>query len=276
MRAMSEARRVVLITGASSGIGRACADRLAGAKFAVYGTSRDPDRLEPDSIDWVPVRMDVTDTRSVGEGVEAILRSCGTIDVLINNAGVGLAGAIEETSVEEALALLQTDFLGVLRTCRAVLPSMRARRVGVIVNVSSLAGRIGLPFQGLYSAAKFAVEGLSEALRLELRPFGVRVVLVEPGDICTPFTEHRRFVCSESESPYVERMARVIRRAEDDERAGPDPEIVARLVARIVGARAPRARYTVGPAFQRIAGQLKALLPDGLFELFLATYYRLR
>ena len=121
----------------------------------------------------------------VGEGIEAILHAQGRIDVLINNGGYALAGAIEETTIEEALALFQTNLLGALRTCRAVLPSMRARGVGLILNVSSLAGRIRLPFQGIYSAARFALEGVSEALRLELRPFGVRIGLVGPGDIRT-------------------------------------------------------------------------------------------
>jgi len=273
---MARTDRVVLITGASSGIGRATADLLAGSGLLVYGTSRTPEALDRATIAWTPVRMDVTEQGSIDAGVRQVLDAEGRIDVLVNNAGIGLAGPIEETTIEEAESVLDTDLLGVLRLCRAVVPAMRAQADGLIVNVSSLAGRIGLPFQAMYSAAKFAVEGATEALRLELRPFGIRVVLVEPGDIHTPFTDHRLFVRSFDQSPYATRMRRAIRRAEADERAGPDPIVVARRIRRILGASSPRVRYTVGPPFQRLAGHLKAILPDRLFERFLALYYRIR
>jgi len=251
-------------------------DLLAEEGYVVYGASRNPDRICPPPDGWTPIRMDVADDRSVENGVETILQTEHRIDVLINNAGVGLAGAIEETPTEEAMAILQTDFLGMLRTCRAVLPAMREQGDGRILNVSSLAGRIGLPFQGIYSAAKFAVEGLSEALRMEVRPFGIHVVLVEPGDIRTPFTDNRAFVHGMESSPYAERMHRAIQKADADERAGPGPLIVARQIRRILATRSPRARFTVGELFQRMAGRLKELLPDRWFEFFLSMYYRLR
>ena len=273
---LSARQRVVLLTGASSGIGKACADLLSEAGYVVYGASRNPDRicLPPDG--WTPMGVDVTDDRSVEECVEAILEAEHRIDVLINCAGIGLAGAIEETSISKATAILQTDFLGMLRTCRAVLPTMRNQGGGQILNVSSLAGRIGLPFQGLYSAAKFAVEGLSEALRIEVRPFGIHVVLIEPGDIRTPFTDNRTFVDVADSSPYAERMKRALRKAEADERAGPAPSRVARQIGRILAVKSPRARYTSGGLFQRAASHLKALLPDRWFESFLSAYYRVR
>jgi len=273
---MDGTNRIVLITGASSGIGRATADLLANSGFVVYGTSRTPEAIDGAAITWTPVRMDVTQQGSVDDAVTHVLDAEGRIDALINNAGVGLAGAIEETTIEEAELVLKTDLLGVLRLCRAVLPTMRSQGSGRILNVSSLAGRIGLPFQALYSAAKFAVEGATEALRLEVRPFGILVVLVEPGDIHTPFTDHRLFARSSDDSPYAARMRRAIRRAEADERAGPAPVVVARRIRKILETSSPRVRYTVGQPFQRLAGHLKLVLPDRLYERFLAIYYGIR
>ena len=171
---------MVLVTGASSGIGLACADLLARRGFRVYGASRtatEPERAFPS------LRMDVDDDVSVAEGVARVLEREGRIDAAVNCAGFGIAGAKRQ---------FETNFFGVLRVCRAVLPAMRERRAGTIVNVSSIAGLVPLPFQGFYSASKFALEGMSEALRMEVRPFGIRVVLVEPGDCRTHFTANRR------------------------------------------------------------------------------------
>ena len=170
-------QRVVLVLGASSGIGRACALELSRRGDRVYGASRrDPADLAGERTSIKRVRIDVDDDASVRAGVRSILEAEGRIDALINCAGFGFGGALEDTSDEELRAILETNVLGTLRTCRAVLPSMRARGGGTIVNVSSIGGRIALPFQGHYSATKFAVEGLSESLRMEAHPFGVRVV----------------------------------------------------------------------------------------------------
>ncbi len=164
-----------------------------------------------------------------------------------------------------------------LRVCRAVLPQFRAQNGGTIVNVSSLAGRIGLPFQGLYSASKFAVEGLTEALRMEVRPFGVRVVLVEPGDFRTGFTAHRRLAeASRANEAYRDRFGNALRRAERDEEEGGDPLAVAWLVLRILRDPRPRLRYTVGHPFQRLAMAARRFLPGRLFEWGIMHYYRVR
>ncbi|MGC8873617.1 MAG: SDR family NAD(P)-dependent oxidoreductase, partial [Chloroflexia bacterium] len=155
---------VVLITGASSGIGLACARYLADRGYRVFGTSRHPEACPPEPFPMI--QMDVCDDASVLRGVEAVRERAGRIDVLVNNAGIGYGGAIEDTSLEEAHRQFETNFFGALRLCRAVLPIMRAQGSGLIVNMSSIGGLIGLPFQGLYSATKFALEGMSEALRL--------------------------------------------------------------------------------------------------------------
>jgi NADP-dependent 3-hydroxy acid dehydrogenase YdfG len=165
--------RVVLITGASSGIGQACARHLARQGYQVFGTSRRPQGGADEPFEMIP--MDVTDEDSVRQGVATVLARAGRLDVVVNNAGFGFGGAVEDTSIDEARELFETNLFGMLRVCRAVLPHLRERRAGTIVNVSSLAGLIGQPFVGMYCATKFATEGLTEALRMEVRPFGIHV-----------------------------------------------------------------------------------------------------
>ena len=269
---------VVLITGASSGIGKACAEHLARRGYRVFGTSRGapfPPAPTP-SGQPVMLQMDVTQDESVRRAVDFIVREAGRLDVVVNNAGFGIAGAVEDTSIEEAKSQLETNFFGVLRVCRAALPVMRAQGEGLIVNVSSLGGVIALPFQALYSASKFAVEGLTEALRLEVRPFGIRVTRIEPGDMRTGFTDQRVRVAAwtreSAYGPYAERVLQVV---EHDERSGGAPEAVALLLERIIRSSNPAPRYRVGPAFQRLAAILKGILPARLFEWALAKYYRI-
>lgn len=274
--------RAVLITGASSGIGRACAVRLASHGWHVFGTTRQSAetvacdlRAElPPGADMRILIMDVDDAGSVDSAVERILKMTNRLDGVVNCAGFGIAGAIEATSDEDAKAIFETNFFGTLRVCRAVLPILRQQGNGVIVNASSIGGRMGLPYQGLYSATKFAAEGLTEALRMEVRPFGIRVALVEPGDFCTGFTDHRRVVSTlPTGEAYASSQQHVLSIVEKDERGGASPEAVARLVERILTARSPRVRYTVGPIAQRVAAGLKRVLPSNWFERVLSLYY---
>ncbi len=266
--------RVVLITGASSGIGEACAKRLAVEGNRVYGTSRHPSE-ETDASGVQMLAMDVNSDESVAAAIEQIVQAEGRIDVVVNNAGFGIAGAIEDTSIEEAKALLETNFFGMLRVCRAVLPVMRVAHSGTIVNTSSLGGRIGLPYQGLYSATKFAVEGMSEALRMEVHQFGIRVIMIEPGDFRTGFTKNRRYVtASQGDSAYKGSFERTIKVAENDEQGGSSPEQIARLLVRILRTRSPKVRYSVGGISQRGAAVLKQILPGRAFEWALMKYYR--
>ncbi|GAB4304744.1 MAG: SDR family oxidoreductase [Candidatus Bipolaricaulota bacterium] len=263
------------MTGASSGIGRACADLLARSGFAVYGTSRSAPVDPP--AGWTWQEMDVRDGAAVGDGVARIVAAAGRLDAVINNAGFGIAGAVEDTTVDETLDLFQTNFFGALRVCRAVLPHFRARGAGTIVNVSSIGGRIGLPFQGLYSASKFALEGMTEALRMEVKPLGIRVVLIEPGDTRTGFTaRRRRTAASVTNDAYRERFARALDRIEQDEVGGGDPTAVARLVLRVLRHPNPRLRYTVGDPTQRLAVVARGILPGRLFEWGIMRYYRVR
>ncbi|NLE45427.1 MAG: SDR family oxidoreductase [Chloroflexi bacterium] len=264
--------RVVLITGASSGIGRACADHLHLSGYRVYGASRSALTLD---VPYGAIEMDVDDDDSVNAGVRRVLSDAGRIDIAINCAGFGIAGSVEDTSIAEAKAQMETNFFGTMRVCCAVLPVMRAQRSGHIVNVSSIAGVISVPFQGLYSASKYAMEGLTEALRMEVRPYGIRVILVEPGDLSTGFTANRmRTQASGKASPYTEALNRALAVAETDELHGPPPTEVAQLVERVIRKDSPRLRYTVGPWPERVAIFLKKILPGSWFERGLSMYYK--
>ena len=266
--------KVVLITGGSSGIGEACASHLADHGFETYAAARS---LTGDSFAERPylhgVTMDVTDEDSVRRGVESVLNRAGRLDAVVNCAGFGIGGSIEDTSLDEARRQFETNFFGILRVCRAALPTLRAQSGGRIVNVSSIAGRIGLPYQGLYSATKYAIEGFSEALRMELRPFGIHVSLIEPGDFCTGFTASRLRVSVGEEGPYADRFARALAAAEADEMGGHPPVRVARLLLRILRSRSPRLRYTVGPLSQRLSAIAKPLLPAGFVEREVMKHY---
>jgi len=242
----------------------------------VYGTTRRQPENLPDGLAEIEMlRMDVDDDDSVRVGIAEVLDAEGRIDVLVNCAGFGFGGSIEDATDEEIRAIFETNVFGTLRTCRAVLPAMREQGSGTIINVSSIGGRIALPFQGLYSATKYAIEGLSESLRMEVVGQGVNVVLIEPGDFATGFTDARRNLEQTRTSDiYSEGFGRAIAVVEKDERGGASPASIGRLVVRILNKRRPRLRYTVGPVFQRVAVRLKSLLPAGLFEWGLRQYYR--
>lgn len=264
--------RVVLITGASSGIGRACAEHLGQQGYRVYGTSRQADR---EAGNFELIQMDVNNADSVRRGVENILSREGQLDVVVNNAGFGIAGAVEDTSLAEARSQFETNFFGVMRVCRAVLPVMRQQRQGYIVNISSIGGIISIPFQALYCASKFALEGFTEALRAEMRSYGIRVVLIEPGDFHTNFTVHRRRVAlAKQDTPYQDKFIKALEVMESDETSGPGPERIAFLLDRIINTPRPRLRYLIGPASQRIAVRLKKVLPSRIFEWLIMKNYK--
>jgi NAD(P)-dependent dehydrogenase (short-subunit alcohol dehydrogenase family) len=275
MNAPDRSRResqVVLVTGASSGIGAACAARLAADGHRVFGTTRGEAPPASDGIAWLA--LDVRHADSAERCVAQVLAAAGRVDVLVNNAGIGFAGAVEDTAPEDLVRQLDTNLLGPLRMIRAAAPHLRAQRRGRIVQISSLAGRIGVPFQGAYSASKFALEGLSEALAIELRPFGVDVVLVQPGDVRSGFGAARTWTAQARSNPlYRERAARAVAAMERAERTGPPPERVAKLVAHIVGARRPRLRYVSATPLERSALWLQRLLPARAFEAIVRATY---
>lgn len=273
-----ERARVVLITGASSGIGRACAEYLWKRGCKVYGTSRWPEARRKEGFDppFELIEMDVDDDPSVGRGVGYVLEREERLDVVVNNAGFGFAGAIEDTTLEEAKAQLETNFFGVLRVCKAVLPAMRQQKFGYIVNISSVAGIVSLPFQGMYSVSKFAVEAMSEALYNEVRCFGIHVVLIEPGNFKTEFTDHRQKTpkSQSQHSVYSTQFTNALSVMEREEKTGPDPRRVAALLERIITNPSPRLRYPVGRGSETVVIPLKNIVPSWLFAWVLRKHYK--
>ena len=243
--------KVILITGASSGIGYDAAQTLARQGHRVYAAARRVDRMAPLRESGVtPLQMDVTDEASMEEGVRTVLGAEGRIDVLVNNAGYGFFGAIENVPLEEARRQLEVNVFGLAGLCRLVLPSMREQGSGRIVNISSVAGKVVLYFGGWYHVSKFSVEALSDALRMEVKPFGIDVSLIEPGGIRTPWGIIAAGHLAESSegTPYETeglREAETMRKAYSA-RLLSSPSVVTRAISRAVNSRRPRARYRVG------------------------------
>jgi NAD(P)-dependent dehydrogenase (short-subunit alcohol dehydrogenase family) len=255
--------RVVLITGASSGVGRSTARLLAQHGYKVFGTSRQPTAADPMSpVEMVP--LDVRADDSVRACVETVVNRGGRLDVLINNAGYELAGALEELSSEEVRAQFETNFFGVVRMVGAVLPLMRAQKSGHIVNASSLSGLSAIPFLGVYSASKFALEGYTEALRHEVKPFNIQVSLTEAGFLKTPMMNHRQ-VTARRLAEYDHWRQRALDAIRAHEEKGPGPEVVAATLLEIVSSRTPRLRYLIGSQAKTVA-RLRRFLPAGMFE----------
>jgi NAD(P)-dependent dehydrogenase (short-subunit alcohol dehydrogenase family) len=265
----------VLITGCSSGIGLVTALQFARKGDTVFASMRDTsgagdlkERARNENLAIEVVQLDVTDDASVRKAVAHVLDAAGRIDVLVNNAGIGSQGPIEDTDDDEAKDVFETNFFGVLRVTRAVLPAMREQRAGAIVNVSSLSGRVSMPYGGIYSASKYALEAASEALYYEVHPFGIRVAIIEPGGFETRIDEHdwtvRRFT---EDSPYFEyerRFSEGMTRLPGGGVRG-DPQVVAEAIYDAVNTDQPKLRYLVGEDAKMIGG-LRHQLDDEQFE----------
>ncbi len=272
---MAEGKKVVLVTGASSGIGNSCATYLAKRGCIVYGTSRNPEQAKKKADEFFQLlQMDISNDTSVKTLLDAVYAQSGGIDLLVCNAGMGIAGPVEFTSTASAELQMQTNFLGTFRVIRGVLPGMRVHG-GKIIVMSSMAGLTGIPFQAFYSASKFALEGLVESLRMELKPYPVQVCLLEPGDFRTGFTAARQRSQINQDNPYYQAYMRSVKVMEMDEQNGAEPILISRLVYKLFLKKSKfRIRYSVGMAFQRIAMALKKLLPARLFEAFFCKYYK--
>lgn len=268
-------KKVILVTGASSGIGLACANALQAAGHTVYGSARDLKRLK--SVSFTPIALDVTDDASVKAAIDKIVKAEGKIDVLVNNAGNGVAGPAYAMPVESAKKQFEVNFFGVVRMCSAVLPFMIAKKEGLIVNISSLAGLFGLPYQSMYSASKYAVEGYSQSLRMELRNTGVKITLINPGDFKSDFSQNRDKVAFPLKNEGLEKEYNAaVAAMEKDESIAPSPESLARKLVKIVGSSSPAHRYLVGQVGQTIVPTLKSILPGGLFEKLMNDHYGIK
>jgi NAD(P)-dependent dehydrogenase (short-subunit alcohol dehydrogenase family) len=266
--------RVALVTGASSGLGKAVARDLLSHGYRVYGTSRQAtEKSEPGGGPYL-LAMDVDQDSSVQAAIDAVIRREGRLDVVISNAGFALAGALADTSSEEALAQFQTNFFGAHRVCRFSLPHLRARQRGHIVVIGSIAGLIGLPFQGMYCATKFALEGYCEALRMELRDTGIHVSIIEPGDFISGHTAARRKAeASGAASDYSARFKAALGVIERDEMGGADPRLISRQVRRVIETDRPALRHPTGAFLQIAVARAKRYLPPALFEAMIARHY---
>ena len=276
---MSEtpAAKVALVTGGSSGIGACTVRELLDAGFVVYTAARRVDRMQPLAELGAHVfAMDVTDDASMVAGVARIIDEQGRIDVLVNNAGYGSYGAVEDVPIDEARRQFEVNVFGLARLTQLVTPHMRTQGMGRIVNVSSIGGKFYEPFGAWYHATKFAVEGFSDSLRMELKPFGVDVVLIEPGPIITEWNEIARDSLLERSGDtdygkYARRAHRVLTEFDKPGRAS-KPEAVARKIRKAATARRPAARYPVGRGARMITSS-RDHLPDRVFDQVISRMY---
>lgn len=258
---------VVLITGASSGIGKATASYFAGKGYKVYGVARNDFNVEG----VVPVLADITDAQAVKSVVDFVIKLEGKIDILINNAGMGVAGAIETTSLEDAKKQFDVNFFGTVNMTTAVLPYMRKKLRGRIINTSSVASVIPIPFQAYYSSCKAALDNWAKALRLELQPYNIRVTNILPGDIKTNFT-NKRSKNLDSKSPYFAVESKSIAKMEKDEQNGLEPIVVAKKIYKLANKKNPPYTATCGAMYKMICF-LQKILPTRFVMWIVSKLY---
>jgi short-subunit dehydrogenase len=265
------ATKVALVTGASSGIGMDTAIALHDKGYTVYAVARRVERMADLEAKGIHTfAMDVTDDESMTSGMKRIVEDTGRIDVLVNNAGYGSHGALEDVPLDEARRQFEVNVFGLARLTQLALPHMRAQRSGHIVNISSVGGKIYMPLGDWYHATKFAVEGLSDALRLEVRPFGIHVVVIEPGAIRTEWSGIARenMLKNSSDTAYssqAKAVSDLMNSAERRPAMTSPPSVIAKAIVRAVTARRPRARYAVGGGAKPIIF-LRTILPDRAFD----------
>lgn len=263
--------KVVLVTGGSSGLGAAICARLTAIGHKVYGTGR---KVQPGTHEhgYTLLPMDVTDEASVQHTVEEILRREGHIDVLVNNAGLGIQGPAEDITPALAMQLLNTNVLGAHRACRAVLPGMRQRRKGLIINVTSIAANFGLPYRSFYSASKAALERYGEALAVEVKQFGINVVSIQPGEFKTNIAAARLrpdVITPDHQAGYQKAMDAL----GGSMRYSRDPDELALVVAKVIASSHPKTSYLVAQGVQRISVLAKKFLPGRMFQRMVGKHY---
>lgn len=266
--------KVVLITGGSSGIGKSIGLYLKTKGLIVYGTSRKlNNKLNFTSFELL--EMEVTDVNSIQNAVSKIIAKEGRLDVLINNAGIGITGPLEETPHEEILKAFDTNFNGPLHMIKAVLPQMRKQQNGLIINITSIAGYMGLPYRGIYSATKGAISLITEALRMEVKDFGVHITNLAPGDFATNIASGRYHAPILDDSPYKTPYNNTLELINEGVYDGEDPILVAHTVLKIINTKKPKVHYKVGSFMQKFSLFLKKALPDKVYEKLLLNHYKL-
>jgi NAD(P)-dependent dehydrogenase (short-subunit alcohol dehydrogenase family) len=258
--------KTVVVTGASAGIGAATARRLAAMGHTVYAAARRADRL--DGLTGVrPLVMDVTDDESMVRGVRQVIEGSGRIDVLVNNAGYGSYGALEDVPLDEGRRQFDVNIFGAVRMIQLVLPHMRAQRSGTIVNISSMGGRIYTPLGGWYHGTKHAIEGISDCLRIESKPFGIDVVVVEPGSTATEWGDiaGEALLATSGKGAYADQAHSMARTLTQPSPRSSSPEVIANAVARAISANRPKTRYVVGYGARPLL-LARRLLSDRMFD----------
>ncbi|WP_439153276.1 SDR family oxidoreductase [Winogradskyella sp.] len=265
--------KVVLITGASSGIGKSVGEYLFTKGFKVYGTSRNPANYPNSKFPIVAV--DVTKSETITTCIDEVLKRTSKIDVLINNAGVGITGPMEEIPESEIKRNFDTNFFGPINVIKAVLPHMRSNKSGLIINVTSIAGYMGLPFRGVYSASKGALELITESFRMELKTFNIHMSNVAPGDFATNIAAGRYHAPVLNDSPYHEKYNLSLKMMDEHVDSGNDPLQMAKAIHKIIETKNPKVHYKVGAFMQKFSIVLKRILPDKVYEKLLMNHYKL-
>ena len=265
--------KVILITGASSGIGKAIGEFLHDKGFVVYGTSRNPEKLL-NSV-FPLLALDVRNANSIHAAVAKVISISGKIDVLINNAGVGITGPLEEIPTEEIRNNFETNFFGPIEVIKAVLPGMRDKRSGLIINITSIAGYMGLPYRSIYSASKGALALVTEALRMEVKSLGIHITTIAPGDFATNIAAGRFHTPLYPDSAYAIPYGNTLNMMDSHVDTGSNPHDMAVAVYKIIQDPHPGVHYKVGAFLQKFSIVLKRVLPDKVYEKMLMNHYKL-
>jgi len=265
--------KVVLITGGSSGIGKSIGEFLSQKGYTVYGTSRSPERYPDSKIKLVA--LDVADVLSIENAIKTVIEDAGQLDVVINNAGAGITGPIEEIPDEEIKRNFETNFFGPINVIKAALPQMRKQNSGLVINITSIAGYMGLPYRGIYSASKGALELITEAFRMEIKDFNIHMTNVAPGDFATNIAAGRYHAPVTNGSPYETKYSSVLNAIDADVDSGDNPMMVATMIYKIINTPNPKIHYKVGAFMQKFSIVLKRILPDKMYEKLLLNHYKL-
>ena len=265
--------KVILVTGASSGIGKSVATFLQEKGCKVYGTSRTPKNIEDYSFNLIA--LDVLNVVTIQKAVGYIIKKEGRLDVLVNNAGMGITGPIEDTPTDEMRAVFNTNLFGAIDVMKAVLPQMRHQNSGTIINVTSIAGYMGLPFRGLYSASKGALELITEATNMEVKSFGINVVNAAPGDFATNIAAGRYHTPVFETSAYKENYQKNLDLMDAHVDGGMDPLEMAKAVYKIINTKKPKIHYKIGGFMEKFSIFLKRILPDRVYEKILMNHFEL-
>jgi NAD(P)-dependent dehydrogenase (short-subunit alcohol dehydrogenase family) len=266
--------KVILITGGSSGIGKSIGTFLHQKGYIVYGTSRNPNRVK-DSV-FPLLQLDVRDVNSINSAISELIQKEGKLDVVINNAGVGITGPLEEIPSQEIKNNFETNFFGPIEVIKAVLPQMRSQNSGLIINITSIAGYMGLPYRSVYSASKGALEIITEAIRMEVKSFGIHLTNVAPGDFATNIVSGRYHAPLNDDSAYKIPYGNTLKMMNEHVDSGSNPDEMAFAIYKIIETSIPNVHYKVGSFMQRFSVVLKRILPDKVYEKMLMNHYGLK